>query len=743
MNKNELAIVIIAMILGGQTLKAQTAQDSLKSKSLDEVIVVSSRAPKQISDIPGTVWIIDQKQIQQQIKGGAGIKEVLGALIPSLDIGNQGRTNYAQNMRGRNVLVMLNGVSLNSARAVSRQFDAIDPFNIERIEVLSGASAVYGGDATGGVINIITKKAASNKLGFETSLGAKSGLRNKNDHDTRIAQAIEGGNKFMKFRLGAAYTQNASAFDANGNQVITDVKQSDFQYNRSVDVLGSLDFKLAGNQDLSFDFQHYVSKVRNDKWLSFGTDYSGITTNNPDLIRVLGGANSDIVPSTTRRMLNLQYSLRNILGGQNLLFQAFARTENIDFGASFAEVPKAPTGITIPRFLSSARGNTDVYGLKAVLYKKWDKLSVTYGMDADRDKFDGDQSIFNPETSSASGGLINRTDAMVGRYPDTQITGISGFAQADWNVLGKLTLSGGIRQQHTNVKVDDFVGFKEQIYMHFGYGASADMIKGGKNDYNVTLVNGSALYKFNEKQQAWFTFSQGFSVPDAAKSYGFGKYELVNNHWNLLNSIAVSEKPLSGVKTNQFEVGWRHHSAYGFYAQGSLFYALSNKTLKIDNTAFTISLLDQKLRNYGFEGALGYRFERGLEAGGNILLMASETETANDGWQNQSVYTTNPSKFMAFTGWNDKAFSLRLQAQHSMNYTDLTGAKITGFTLFDLIGDVKFLKGTVNFGVQNLLNRDYVTIWGQRSVFFYQTPQKAFGYLGRGRTFSLGYTIKF
>lgn len=98
---------------------------------------------------------------------------------------------------------------------------------------------------------------------------------------------------------------------------------------------------------------------------------------------------------------------------------------------------------------------------------------------------------------------------------------------------------------------------------------------------------------------------------------------------------------------------------------------------------------------------------------------------------------------MAFVGWNEKWFSAKLQGQHSLNYTDLTDAKINGFTLFDLIGDVKLPKGTINFGVQNLLNREYTTIWGQRSVFFYQTPVKAFEYLGRGRTFSLGYTIKF
>ncbi|AIJ38021.1 TonB-dependent receptor [Flavobacterium psychrophilum] len=740
MSKTKLAVLIVLSIIGGTTAKAQSIKDTIKGQVLDEVVIVSSRVPKHIADIPGTVWVIDDVKLQKQIKGGATLNEALGILIPSLDIGNQGRTNYSQNMRGRNVLVMLNGVSLNSARATSRQLDAINPFNIERIEVLSGASAVYGGDATGGVINIITKKSTSKKVAFETSLRAKSGLNNKNDHDVAIAQSIEGGNDFVKGRIGVAYSQNAGAFDANKNQVITDVKQSDFQYGQSIDVLGSFDFKLSDNQDINLDVQHYISKVRNDKWLFFGVNYAGIK--NSDLIAVKDGAHSDIVPSTTRSMVNLQYNLRNIFGGQNLMFQAFGRTEKVDFGASFAEGVPSSAPIVIPPFLSSLRIDTDVYGLKAVLYKKWDALSITYGIDADQDKLSNDQSIYNPKTSAETGGLVNNIDAFVGRYPKTEITNLSGFAQADWNVLDKLTLSGGIRQQHTNVKLDDFAGFKEQVYMHFGYGNSIDLIKGGQSNYNVTLFNASALYKFNKKQQVWFNFSQGFAVPDAAKSYGFGKYKLNGNHWDLLNSVNVSESPLSGVKTDQLELGFRHLSRDGFYAQGSVFYAISNKTLAIDKVGFTISLLDQKLRNIGFEGALGYRMQNGFEVGGNVLLMASETETKKDGWQNQTVYTNNPSKFMAFVGWNEKVFSARLQGQHSMNYTDLAHNTINGFTLFDLMGDVKLPKGVLNFGIQNLLNRDYTTLWGQRSVFFYGIP-KAFGYLGRGRTFSLGYTIKF
>lgn len=742
--KKRYALSIFLLATLAANTSAQNLQDSLKTQNISEVIMVSSRSPKQISDIPGTVWIIGKQELQTQIRGGAGLKEVLGNMIPGFDFGNQGRTNYAQNMRGRNVLVMINGISINSTRATSRQFDAIDPFNIERIEVLSGASSIYGGDSTGGIINIITKKPTSNKLAFETSIGLKSGFH-KDDLDKRIAQSVEGGTDKVKFRLGAAFTQNEGAFDANGDQIITDVKQADFQYNRSIDLLVGISAKLASNQDLNVDLQYYNSKVRNKKWLSFGQNFVGFTTKNPDLINVLDGADSDLVPRTERFMANLNYNVRNIWGGQDLILQAYGRREEVDFGASFAEVPKPPAGVVLPVFLSSARGNTNAYGAKLVLNKKWKAFNFTYGVDVDLENFTGDQAIFNPQKSAESGGLVNQTDAFVERYPDTKTSALSGFIQADWNITEKLTFSGGVRQQLINVKLDDFVGFKEQVYMHFGYGNSADAVKGGKNNYDVTLLNASLLYKFNPSWQTWLNFSQGFAVPDAAKSYGFGKYQLSNNRWNLLNSMNIAEQPLSGIKTDQMELGFRHNrtSEEGLSAQGSVFYALSNKTLKIDNAAFTISLLDQKLRNYGFEGALSYRFAQGLELGGNVLLMQSETETVDKGWRNQSVYTTNPSKFMVFTGWNAKSFSLRLQMQNSMNYTDLADMKINGYTLFDLVGDVKLNKGVINFGVQNIFNKQYTTIWGQRSVFFYGAPQKAFAYQGRGTTFSVGYTINY
>ena len=92
-----------------------------------QMVVIGSRAPTSISELPGTVWVIEREQLDQQTQAGVPLKEALGQLIPGLDIGSQGRTNNGQNLRGRSVLVMIDGVSLNSSRGISRQFDCPAP----------------------------------------------------------------------------------------------------------------------------------------------------------------------------------------------------------------------------------------------------------------------------------------------------------------------------------------------------------------------------------------------------------------------------------------------------------------------------------------------------------------------------------------------------------------------------------------------------------------------------------------
>lgn len=66
-----------------------------------------------------TTWVIEGQELEQQVQGGLEIKDILAQLIPGIDVSSQGRTNYGMNMRGRSIMVMIDGVRLNSSRSVN------------------------------------------------------------------------------------------------------------------------------------------------------------------------------------------------------------------------------------------------------------------------------------------------------------------------------------------------------------------------------------------------------------------------------------------------------------------------------------------------------------------------------------------------------------------------------------------------------------------------------------------------
>lgn len=710
---------------------------------MDEVVVVSSRKPSKISEIPGTVWIIDNQHLQEQIKGGVSFKEALAQLIPGLDAGPQGRTNYGQNLRGRNVLVMIDGVSLNSTRGVSRQFDAIDPFNIERIEVLSGASSLYGGGATGGIVNIITKSGQSGPPAFTTEAGVRSGARQKSDHDVRVAQSISGGSENFKGRIGMAYQKNGAAYDADNKQIFTDITQTDLQYNQSFDIFANTEFKLTDKQTLKVNAQYYNSGYDGTKDLFLGANLGGLLSNSA-LLEMRNGFESSVTPKTSRAAINADYRAADILGGQDLYVQASARNEKFSFHPFPAQVRNAsvPGGGLL--YGGASTQNTQYNALKLVLSKQWSAFNITYGVDADNESFDAEQTIFNRGITAASGGLINRAVATVGRYPGFTVNGLSGFMQAQWHLTTNLSLSGGVRQQRMNVKVDDFAGADVQALIGYGLGKTATPIPGGKNHYNVNLLNGGLVYKISTPQQVWLNYAQGFSLADPAKYYGQGTYQLNGTNWDLVNGTSVNTSPLKGIKTDQLEAGWRHRGK-AINAQLAAFYSWSDHNLVIVPTTFAVDIIDQKRRNIGIEGSISVNLPSGFEIGGNGLYIKTQKKL-EDSWKLQDVTVdASPSKTTGYLGWRNKAIGFKAQAFHSFDLEDYLDNKINGYTTIDLLGNIKLPLGNLSVGIQNLLNKDYQTVWSKRSQLLYAglaTPE-TFYYGGRGRTYTINYTINY
>lgn len=661
-------------LLASGMLFSQAVKDTAASKGIEDVVIVASRKPTKISEVPGTVWVVQKEKIQEQAKSGVPIKEMLSILIPSMDIGPQGRTNYGQNMRGRSALVMIDGVSLNSIRSISRQLDAIDPFNIERIEVLSGASSIYGGNATGGIINIITKTPSKKGISGETELGVRTGFMGKDDHDFRAAQSIAAkGDKFFG-RLGVAYQQNGGVYGADQKQLFTDITQTDLQYNQSIDVLATGGYQLNNKHKITASLQYYNSKFNGDRSLYLGQNLSAFTTKNASLLEMRDGFSSDKNVGTERYMATVAYNANGILGGQDLYVQLATRAEKLGF-YPFPGNVTLQTG-KIP-YMSSSQQDTYYSGIKALLSKSWRGLNVTYGVDFDFEKFEGTQSVYDIAKTMSSGGLVNETKYSLGRYPTNHSQSYAGYVQAKYNILPRLQLNAGIRYQHINVKMDDFVGSEQQTQVAMGYGSSASAIPGGESSYNVTLANAGLLYKFNEQHQVWGTFSQGASLADPAKFYGIGQYKLVGTNWDVVSSINVKEQPLQAIKTNQLEVGYRVNRG-GLRAQIAGFLSNSDKTVAVDKKTFQILVNDLKLRNMGIEAEVSYSLNNGVYFGASGLLIKSEVDNKGE-WQKQEIYNASPSKLVTYIGYNIQSWSFRFQSLQNFKQKDELNNVVEGY----------------------------------------------------------------
>lgn len=135
------------------------AQTILEGDSLQEVVVTGTGTQHLLKDAPVQTEVISHRQLQQY--AGRSIEDILSGLTASFDFNENDMGSHLQmNGLGNSyVLILIDGRRLHGDNGGENDLSLIDPHNIERIEIVKGASsALYGSDAIAGVINIITRK---------------------------------------------------------------------------------------------------------------------------------------------------------------------------------------------------------------------------------------------------------------------------------------------------------------------------------------------------------------------------------------------------------------------------------------------------------------------------------------------------------------------------------------------------------------------------------------------------------
>lgn len=216
-----------------------------EKEEIREVVVTATRLNTPAEEVGSSITVITDDQIDKMQK-----RTVLDVLrsVPALDVVQSGGPGGATSvfMRGaksEHTLVLIDGVEMNDPISTGRGYDfahlSVD--GIERIEILRGPqSTLYGSDAIGGVINIITKRGKGKTSGFASLEGGSF-------NSFRGAAGGSGGNEWMQYSLGFSRwdTDGISAADEEDGNTEKDGYENTSLY-------GSLGFAPADIFDLDF-----------------------------------------------------------------------------------------------------------------------------------------------------------------------------------------------------------------------------------------------------------------------------------------------------------------------------------------------------------------------------------------------------------------------------------------------------------------------------------------------------------
>ncbi len=175
--RQKLAICLWLLAAGSW---AQT--DVWRTDSLQEVVVTGTGTQHLLKDAPVQTEVITAKMLKNY--GGRSIEDILSGLTASFafsedDMGSQMQLNGLGNSY---ILILVDGKRIHGDVGGQNDLSLIDPQNIEKIEIVKGASsALYGSDAIAGVVNIITKKHNEGLLIENSTRGGSYGdLRQHN-----------------------------------------------------------------------------------------------------------------------------------------------------------------------------------------------------------------------------------------------------------------------------------------------------------------------------------------------------------------------------------------------------------------------------------------------------------------------------------------------------------------------------------------------------------------------------------
>ncbi len=283
-------------IIIGSGISSRNFRISSSPLELDEIVVTTDRMGNYLRNSAYSEIIVGSNQLQEKpfyslpdaLKKESGISLI-----------RDGIWGTEVNIRGlsrENIVTLIDGIRIVTSTDIAARFSLIDMNDVERIEVIKGASSsVYGSGATGGIVNVITKTPSfSEKYYFDGSVSAGFNSVNKSSVTSGLFYS---GSRFWSAKISAAY-RNAG----NINTPAGRLQNSQFE---DYSLSGAINLKTFEDQKLRLDYQQF-------KATDVGIPGSSVFPGNATVR----------YPDEKREMISAGYEILNI---SNLLYKLSAK----------------------------------------------------------------------------------------------------------------------------------------------------------------------------------------------------------------------------------------------------------------------------------------------------------------------------------------------------------------------------------------------------------------------------------
>lgn len=687
----------------------------------DAIVVTAARTVLPVNALPMTVDVMDQESLNQQVAIGGSIVDAVSALTPSFSPTRQKLSGAGETLRGRSPLYAINGIPQTAPlRDGGRDGFTIDPFFIDRVELIYGSNALQGIGGTGGIVNQVT-------AGPPQSDGISGRVLAQGNSDTgfhgdgiggKIAGLIAWRGGRWDATVGAAYEKRGVFYDGHGNRIGTDLTQGETQDSRSWSLFGRFGYALSDSARLDLMMSRFELEGEGD-YVAVDGDY---LIDRPTS-SVRGTPPGE--PAKNRTESAALTLTDSDLWGGNFNAQVFFNRSQDTYGgelapiATFQDASLAPIGTLFDQSQNRSRK----YGGK-ISYERaipgFEALTSTIGFDA----------------------LFDRTEQRLiatGRswVPPTSYRSLAPFAQFNLALLDeKLRLAGGVRYEDVRISIDDYRTLAS-------YNGGFD-VSGGTPTFDDVLFNGGVILEPWAGVRAYASYAEGYTVPDVgriARAVDEAGVD-IDNYVNI--SPIVSNNREVGIELKRGPLD----------ASAAYFWSTSKNGARLVRQAIgaPFEIQRERIEIQGLELNLSVRTPLpGLTVSTGYAHLIGRTDgNSNDGInkvdRDLDGANISPDRLNIAASYVRGPLSARIQTQFFLsrqferapgNFDPLYS--FDGYDVTDISLRYQTGFGALTLAAQNIFDTFYIDYYSQTT----RPNDNAHYFAGRGRNFTLSWDYRF